>query len=351
MSSSRFKTSLMFVMVVVLFAGSVFAILPMKARAAETIAVQNMVFSIPANTFCDQSHMVELSLNITNLSKSEQGIKLDFLKADGTAFTMPGTSYNGIKSDLVPGSSVKVAPGHTATYHFTFGGQTSNCDDRPFVGTWSTTGTGEAVLVASGFVSSSLYTVPVIMNGGMVWHAVASSSDTTPSTPAPAPVPINQPVDECSVTQTNSLIHAMSANQDVYGIATSSSIDASWNTQPFRAFDNRCSPFSTQNGEIKGWLAYEFKEAKTVTSYSLQMKLGDSQYGYSQSPKAWIFEAFDGKTWVTLDIRSGITGWTTSKANAYAIDNKQPYNKYRIRFLENNGGNLVCISEMGMMGY
>ncbi|MFD1886258.1 hypothetical protein [Paenibacillus wenxiniae] len=349
MSSSTCKTSLMFVMVVLLFTGSVFSVFPLHARAAETVAVQNMVFSIPANTFCDQSHMVDLSLNITNLSKSEQGIKLEFLKADGTAFAMAGTSYNGITSDLVPGSSVKVAAGHTGTYHFTFGGQTSNCDDRPFVGTWSITGTGEAGLVASGFVSSSLYSVPVIINGGMVWNAVGSSNDTTP--PTPAPVPINQPVDGCSVTQTNSLIHAMSANQDVYGIATSSSIDAGWNTQPFRAFDNSCYPFSTQNGEIKGWLAYEFKDAKTVTSYSLQMKQNDSQHAFAQSPKAWIFEAYDGKTWTTLDTRSGITGWTTSKANVYTIDKKQAYNKYRIRFLENNGGNLVCISEMGMMGY
>ncbi len=348
MSNPILKMSLMFVMVIVLLSGSV---LPLHAKAAETTALQNMVFSIPANTFCDQSHMVELSLNITNLSKSEQGIKLEFLKADGTAFTMAGTSYNGIKSDLVPGSSVKVAPGHTGTYHFTFGGQTSNCDDRPFVGTWSTTGMGEAGLVASGFVSSSLYSIPIIINGGMVWNAVAASDNSTPTTPAPAPAPINQPVDGCSVTQTNSLIHAMSANQDVYGTATSSSIDTAWNTQPFRAFDNSCSPFSTQNGEIKGWLAYEFKDAKTVTSYSLQMKQNDSQHAFAQSPKAWVFEAYDGKGWVTLDTRSGVTNWTVSKANVYTVDNKQAYNKYRIRFLENNGGNLVCISEMGMMGY
>lgn len=345
------KMSWLFVMVVLLLGG---AVLPSPVGAAGTTgstAVENMVFSIPANTFCDQSHMVELSLNITNLSKSEQGIKLELMKMDGTSFAAAGTTYNGIKSDLVPGASVKIAVGHTGTYHFTFGGQTSNCADRPFVGTLTTTGTGEAQLVVSGFVSSSLYSVPVIINGGMVWNATSAADNTTPPTPAPTPVPINQPVDGCSVTQTNSLIHAMSANQDVYGTATSSSIDTVWNTQPFRAFDNSCSPFSTQNGEIKGWLAYEFKAAKTVTSYSLQMKQGDTQYGYVQSPKAWVFEAYDGKAWTTLDTRSGITGWTTIKANVYTIDNKQAYNKYRIRFLENNGGNLVCISEMGMMGY
>ncbi|WP_322903424.1 discoidin domain-containing protein [Paenibacillus campi] len=348
MINQSVTTSLLFVMVIVLLVGSV---MPSQAKAATNDAVQNMIFAIPANTFCDQSHLVELSLNITNLSNTEQTIKLELLKADGSAVTNAGTAYNGIKSDLMPGFNVKVAARHTGTYHFTFGGQSSNCDDRPFAGVWTTAGAVEAQLIASGFVSSSLYSVPVIVNGGMVWNMAAQSDTETSPTPAPTPVPINQPVDSCSVTPTDSLIHAMSANQDVYGIASSSSYDTAWNTQPFRAFDNRCAPFSTQNGDIKGWLAYEFKQAKTVTSYSLQMKQGDSQYGFAQSPKAWVFEAYDGKAWKTLDTRSGITNWTTSKANVYTIDNITAYNKYRIRFLENNGGNLVCISEMGMMGY
>ncbi|WP_411349522.1 discoidin domain-containing protein [Paenibacillus sp. WLX2291] len=329
-------------------------LIPSQVQAADTVsAVKRMVFSIPANTFCDQSHLVELSLNVTNLSNADQKVKLDFLKADGTSFVTAGTTYNGMTSELIPGSGVAVAAGHASTYHFTFGGQTSNCGDRPFTGILTTSGSSNAELIASGFVNSSLYSVPIIINGGMEWLSAPQTDSTEPTTPTPvpAPTPINQPVDQCSVTPVNSLIHAMTANQDVYGKASSSSYDTSWDAQAYHAFDNKCYPFSTKNGEIQGWLSYEFTDAKTVTSYSMQMKQNDSQYGLAQAPKSWVFEAYDGKAWVTLDSQTGIKTWTTDKANVYTIPNTTAYKQYRIRFLENNGGNLICISEMGMMGY
>ncbi|MEW4368929.1 hypothetical protein [Paenibacillus kandeliae] len=349
MSTQRLKMMTGFAMVLVLLFSW---IMPSSVHAADTTtAVKRMVFSIPANTFCDQSHLVELSLNVTNLGMNEQKVKLDFLKADGTAFQTAGTTYNGMTSELVPGSSVAVAAGHASTYHFTFGGQTNNCGDRPFTGIFTTSGSSNAELIASGFVNSSLYSVPIIVNGGMEWLSAPQSSTTEPTTPTPTPTPINQPIDQCSIKPVNSLIHAMTTNQDVYGKASSSSYDTFWDTQAYRAFDNSCSPFSTKNGEVKGWLSYEFNDAKTVTSYSMQMKQNDSQYGFAQSPNSWIFEAYDGKAWVTLDSQTGIKSWTIDKANVYNISNTVSYKQYRIRFLENNGGNLVCISELGMMGY
>ncbi|MGZ7440545.1 hypothetical protein [Paenibacillus sp. TH7-28] len=311
--------------------------------SAEGSKSSSLTFSIPANTFCDQSHTLELSLNITNLSSSSSSVKLELNRYDGSSFTEAGTSYNGVSSSLVPGVDVTLSPLETAAYHVSFGSKLSNCEDRPFSGAF-VAGSDGAAFVASGFVSGSLGGVPIIINNGSLWQYDGGDGENDDT-------PINTPIDVCSVENNNSLIHAMTSNSDQYGVATASSYDTYYDTQPFRAFDNSCSPWESANGEKSGWIQYEFFDAKVVNKYSIRMKQNDPAHGFLQSPNSWFFEAYDGQEWVVLDSQSNVKDWDRDITKEFSFQNSTPYNKYRLRITANNGGNLVNISEIGMMGY
>ncbi|MEC0207551.1 discoidin domain-containing protein [Paenibacillus ehimensis] len=303
-----------------------------------------MAFSIPANTFCDQSQKVELSLNLTNMGNTNATVKLDLIKGDGTQYVAPGTTYNGINSTITPGTSISISPLLSAYYHQTFGGINEKCTDRPYAGKITVTSGEKATIVASGFISGSLGNSTIIINGGQPWNV----SGVTPTTPTG---PINPPVDSCSIEENNGLVHAMTSNEDVYGIASASSYETGYNSKPFHAFDNSCVPWSTAGGQTTGWLQYEFKSAKTVTEYTIKMKQNDPSWAFLQSPKSWVFEAYDGQKWVTLDTQTNVTNWTPAVTNKYQINNTVAYNKYRLNFSGNNGGNVICISEVGLLGY
>ncbi|RRJ65295.1 hypothetical protein EHV15_22070 [Paenibacillus oralis] len=311
--------------------------------SAEESKSSSLAFSIPANTFCDQSHTLELSLNITNLSSSSSSVKLVLNRYDGSSFAEAGTSYNGVSSSLIPGVDVTLSPLETATYHVSFGGKLSNCENRPFSGAF-VAGSDDATFVASGFVSGSLGSVPIIINNGSPWQNDGGDGGNDGT-------PINTPIDVCSVENNDSLIHAMTSNSDQYGVAAASSYDTYYDTQPFRAFDNSCSPWESANGEKSGWIQYEFFDAKVVNKYSIRMKQNDPTHGFLQSPNSWFFEAYDGQEWVVLDTQSNVTDWNPDITKEFSFQNTTPYNKYRLRITANNGGNLVNISEIGMMGY
>lgn len=315
------------------------SVLPVTAKESGS---SSLAFSIPANTFCDQSHTLELSLNITNISSESTDIKLELYDFDGNPYTVEGSSYNGTTSTLIPGIKKTIKPLGSATYHVTFGGKQTNCEVRPFTGVFTTEGK-DTSFVASGFVSGTLGSVPVIINNGAPWK---NNSGESPGTP-----PINKPVDVCSVENSDSIIHAMSSNSDQYGIARASSFNPNFDTQAFRAFDNTCYPWETKSGDKTGWIEYEFVNPKTVNKYSIRMKQNDPTYGYAQSPNSWVFEAYDGQNWIALDTQTNVTDWTPETAKEYSFKNTSSYNKYRLRITANNGGNLINISELGMMGY
>lgn len=278
------------------------------------------------------------------MGSSSVNVTLELYKMDGTKFVTPGTSYNGVRSTLIPDAAVTVAAYSTSFYHQSFGGLALDCNDRPFAGTITVSADSEVIMVASGFVSGTLGNTPIIINGGEPWK-VGPSSD-------PADDPINDPVvDECSIVASDDLIPAMSSNTSEYGIASASSNDLTHNVQPFRAFDNACNNWSTAFGQTTGWLAYEFFSPKTVTKYTIRMKQGDPSHAFAQSPNSWIFEAWDGTNWIELDSQSNVTDWNLLTTKEFLISNTIAYSKYRIRFTANNGGSVVCISELGMMGY
>jgi|GEM_PF-1746742 len=317
------------------------------ANSQSNVAEGDQVFTIPMNAYCDTSHTANLSINITNLSGENANVTLKLFKKDGSQQTTAGSSYNGIESAITPGTSISIGSNTTENYRIAFGGGVNNCSDRVYYGSISSSTNSQ--LLAGGWVDSTIGNATLLINNGQPWDSVGSNE----STPTPTPSPTSRPqMDACSLT-TYSLIEPMTGDSDEYGTATSSSYDNTHNSRAFAAFDNGCGAFSTAAGNKTGWLQYEFNVEKRVNSYSILMKNNDPANAYAQSPNSWVFEAYDNQAqkWVALDTQSNVTLWTTDSPNTYSFSNTTAYNKYRLNFKGNNGGAVITVAEVGMMGY
>ncbi|WEK56245.1 MAG: hypothetical protein P0Y55_09430 [Candidatus Cohnella colombiensis] len=349
------KVILISVLILILLAGSLssFAF----ASNQTNIQSEDKAFTIPMNSYCDISHPTDLSINISNLSGDKANVILKLFKKDGSELTTAGSSYNGIESTIAPGTPIDIDSNGSETYHITFGGNSNSCSERPYYGSISSA--TDSKLIAGGWVDGSIGNVTLLINNGEPWDSGSSGIEPNPTPeptpePTPGPTPINTPIDACSVTDVDSLIHTMTSNTSSHGIASSSSYMTQHNAQAFYAFDNTCGNFSTALNVKTGWLQYEFFEAKTVNKYSILMKQNDPNYTYGQAPKSWQFQAYDEQTqsWVTLDTQTTKqTDWSPTSPSSYSFNNTVAYRKYRLNFTANHGGNSICVSEVGMMGY
>jgi hypothetical protein len=74
-----------------------------------------------------------------------------------------------------------------------------------------------------------------------------------------------------------------------------------------------------------------------VNMYSFQCQ-NTSGVNYSgRAPKNFTFEGWDGNSWIILDTRINITGYSTGVPKYFSIINNTPYIKYRLNVTENNG--------------
>ncbi|NQX57517.1 Ig-like domain-containing protein [Paenibacillus qinlingensis] len=165
--------------------------IPTVVSAASTTNELN--FSIPMNTFCSGSNQVDLSLNITNLNPDASNLTLNLYKKGGSQFNSVGSAYDGIDSTITPGSAFNLNANDTAEYHFSFGGQSGLCTDRPFSGKLIANNGADISIVASGFVRSSSGVAPIIINAGKQWDVelplVVVSTDPANSSIS---VPVNK---------------------------------------------------------------------------------------------------------------------------------------------------------------
>lgn len=329
----RFLLSILTVLIVVGTSLSTFAF----ASSPTNVTEKDKAFTIPMNGYCDTTHTTNFSIDISNLSGDNAIVILKLFKKDGSQLTLTGSSSYGIESNIVPGMPITISANATETYHISFGGDSNLCTERAYYGAISTL--TDSKLLAGGWVDGTIGNATLIINNGQPWDSEHSI--------------LNIPVDNCSIIDPSSLIHALNKgkNENDFGIASSSSYNADFNSQAFRAFDNSCAPFETAPNQKTGWLAYEFKNPQTVNQYSIRMKQNDPSHAFLQTPKSWQFQAFDEQTqaWVTLDAQSNITNWTVSTPNVYSFTNTTPFKKYRFNFTANNGGNLIDVSEVGMM--
>lgn len=81
------------------------------------------------------------------------------------------------------------------------------------------------------------------------------------------------------------------------------------------------------------WWAYEFATAKKVNNYSLFLVNADM----SLAMKDWVFQGWDGGSWITLDTQVNQTGWVSGVERNYEFVNNTSYIKYRFYITGWNG--------------
>lgn len=68
-----------------------------------------------------------------------------------------------------------------------------------------------------------------------------------------------------------------------------------------------------------------------------------------ESPKDFTFDAWDGKNWVTLNSEVNITDWKPNIKKVFSFTNENPYTKYRLNIINNNGlSGFTALGEMEM---
>jgi hypothetical protein len=186
-------------------------------------------------------------------------------------------------------------------------------------------------------VANGNWSNPSTWNGGVLPAAgdvVASNGYT---------VTIDQNVNVDSIT--NSVVSPfiltpqMTSNTTPSGIASSSSNYVGYD--PWNAFARGANDWLTFNGNITGWLAYEFPIAKTVGKYVM---VPPSNGSPTSVPRDWTFEGWTGSEWVVLDTVTGNSGTATVTRS---IANITAYIKYRLNITANNGnGSYTGVSEL-----
>jgi hypothetical protein len=169
-------------------------------------------------------------------------------------------------------------------------------------------------------VANGNWSNPAIWNGGFLpqpGDVIASNNFT---------VTIDQNVNVDLLTNTVqtgvSIVPVMTSATTPSGVVTSSGIyDAA--RADWRAFSGSGIWISPAGSTVPQWIAYEFTTPTVVDSYSFP-------FGWSiaNMPKDFLFQGWDGSTWVTLH---SVTGNTTSPYNSpSSIGNTTAYIKYRI---------------------
>ncbi|MFV0239157.1 MAG: hypothetical protein ACK5H4_03830 [Lacrimispora sphenoides] len=163
------------------------------------------------------------------------------------------------------------------------------------------------------------------------------------------------------VRYTDNIIPVMNSDTSSMGKSSASStyknIDDNFEFFAWRAFDHDVSSSSsgwfTQKGTTKGWLAYEFANARCISKYTIMPRnLNINYHSIDEMPKNWTFEAWDAlsQKWVVLDTQKNIVDWEVGKKKEFTFDNYTSYNTYRINISSNGGYSYYTgIGEMEMM--
>ncbi|WP_238656048.1 discoidin domain-containing protein [Paenibacillus piscarius] len=166
--------------------------------------------------------------------------------------------------------------------------------------------------------------------------------------------PLSTSAEESSAPK--NLIPIMTSNDAPTGHATASSVwvsgDGVAHHQPFRLFDGDLTDvgWSTSQGNTSGWVAYEFDRPVVVNQYALMSRPWIEQADFKgESPKDFTFDAWDGKNWITLNSEMNITDWKPNVKKAFSFTNENPYTKYRLNIINNNGlSGFTALGEMEM---
>ncbi len=94
------------------------------------------------------------------------------------------------------------------------------------------------------------------------------------------------------------------------------------------------------------WVTYEFETATIVNAYRIWNNTGNWA-NVNRAPKDFYLEgSLDGKTWTTLDSRTGETDWSIGEPRVFEFRNKTAYKHYRMTFTASNGDTYIMIQEL-----
>lgn len=163
-------------------------------------------------------------------------------------------------------------------------------------------------------------------------------------------VPGELPEDTANQTPdpTLNLIPNMTSNTTPSGVASSSSTYLLYGVRysPWRAFNNDDTDYFWDLSTKTGWIAYEFTEKTIVDKYVIKAR--QDLVWNKALPKDWIFQGFDGATWVDLDARTNQTAWGIYEERSFTFINTTPYPKYRLKVSANNGYVRTQIEQLSM---
>lgn len=108
-------------------------------------------------------------------------------------------------------------------------------------------------------------------------------------------------------------------------------------TDYFNAFDTdadeTAQTYWAGNAAQTAWVSYEFTGAVTVDGYSIHLALDNQDTAYSAqdyAPRTWVFQAYNGSAWVTLDRQNNYASWDNYKSDFFKIMKPGSYAKYRL---------------------
>jgi hypothetical protein len=117
--------------------------------------------------------------------------------------------------------------------------------------------------------------------------------------------------------------------------------------QPWKAFDGTNQAwYSTAAGRVPSYIARQVPSPILVGRYRMS---GSSADGKGE-PRDFTFEGFDGSSWIVLDTRTGVTGWSPSVFKDFDIAVPQSFAWFRVYITANNGDtNYTCIEEIQLL--
>lgn len=288
--------------------------------AAEDISTEQVTFSIPANSFCDRSHEIQLSLNITNVNTTDATIILNLYDRSGKPLNIKDEEYNGINSDIELGTNKVLTSNNTAFYQVNFGSMNNDCSNRPYYGTIKAIG-NETSLIASGWITASNGNTPIIIKSGDIFHI--SGSKVIEPQPQPQAVPVASK-EVCTNPQSDIILSASSSYSSEF--------------LPCQAFDGDIySSWATKVNTTTGWLQIDFKKAYVVNKYTITART-KSIDGIGYTPKDWTIQASNnGTDWTILDNQTNQDNWSYGEMRTYKFNNTNSYRYYRLDITKNNG--------------
>ncbi|MGR6874005.1 discoidin domain-containing protein [Pseudomonas sp. HK3] len=112
----------------------------------------------------------------------------------------------------------------------------------------------------------------------------------------------------------------------------------------WQVFDNNPSTMWLSGGFVDdAWVRYFFNQPTQVDQYTIHFTNGTVT---TRAPKDWELQAFNGASWVPVDIRQNETNWQSSEKRSYAVANPGSYSQYRLYVFDDNDDrpNIVVLS-------